>query len=272
MPSEEPTALPGASPGLTEPFPYGEFNDSTTIDNRWLPLAPGLRWQWEGETLDPETGETQPHRIVMVVTGLTKVIDGVTARVAWDRDFADDELVEQEIIFLAQDDSGTVWHLGQYPEEYEDGEFVDAPGWIAGVVGSQAGIWMPADPRVGDRSYSQGWGPVVGWTDRGQVIQEGLNDCVAFGCFDDVIVIEEWALDHPDARQTKFYAPGIGNIRVGWSGSAEQEQEELELIIHETVTPDQLARADETALELEARAYEILAHIYGDTEPMQLPD
>ena len=258
-----------ASPSLWEEFPVGQFDDPTTIDNPWLPLTPGTQWTWEGETI--ADGESVPHQIVFAVTDLTKVVNGVEAVVGYDRDFSDGELVEAEVVFLAQDNEGGVWHLGQYPEEYEDGEFVAAPGWIAGVEGAYAGYWMTAEPRLGKPSYSQGWGPVVGWTDRGIVVDEGIENCVEFGCYQDVLVIEEWALDEPDAKQLKYYAQGVGNIRTGWSGSEEQEQETLELVERRELSDAEMDELREAALALEERAYENLPQVYGDTEPMEQP-
>ena len=258
---------PNAGALLTEEFPYGRFGDPTTIDNHWLPLVPGTTRTWEGETVEGD--EAAPHRVVMSVTDLTKVIDGVETVVIVEQDFSDDELVEAEIAFIAQDDEGAVWHLGQYPEEYEDGEFVAAPGWIAGEQGAMAGYWMTADPQVGVSSYSQGWGPEVSWTDRGRVIDTGVEACFPIGCYDDVIVVEEWALDEPGATQLKYYAGGVGNVRVGWSGSPEQEQETLDLVEHSVLAAEELDAIRAEALGLEARAYEILPDLYGATEPMQ---
>jgi hypothetical protein len=263
-----PASEPSPSPSLTEVFPYTEFDSPTTIDNVWLPLTPGTQWVWEGETVAED--ETLAHRVVFTVTDLTKVVDGVETVVGYDQDYSDGELVEAEIVFLAQANDRAVWHLGQYPEEYEAGEFVAAPGWIAGVQGALAGYWMTADPHVGKPSYSQGWGPEVDWTDRGLVIEEGVEDCVPVDCYTDVLVIEEWALDEPDAKQLKYYARNVGNIRVGWSGSAEQEQETLELVEFRQLSDDELAAARDAALALEERAYEILPEVYGETEPMEL--
>ena len=257
-----------ASPPLTEEFPRGSFDDPTAIDNRWLPLTPGTQWVWDGETV--VDGEAVPHRIVLTITDMTKVIDGVKSVVAYDEDYSDGELVEAEIFFLAQDNDGNVWRMGEYPEEYEAGEFVDAPTWLAGTQDALAGIWMTADPRLGDRSYAQGWGPEVGWADRGQVVQVGVENCVEVGCYEDVLVIEEWALDDPTARQLKFYAAGVGNIRVGWSGSAEQEQEMLELVEFGQLSADALADVRAAALALEDHAYEVRPEVFGDTEPMQI--
>ena len=257
-----------ASQSLTEVFPYDSFDDPTTIDNQWMPLVPGTQWTWEGMTL--ADGESVPHRIVLTVTDMTKVIDGVESVVAYDEDYSDNELVEAEIFFLAQDSEGNVWRMGEYPEEYEAGEFVDAPAWLAGAQGALAGYMMTANPQLDDRSYAQGWGPEVAWADRGQVVEVGAEDCVEFGCYENVLVIEEWALDEQDARQLKYYAPGVGNIRVGWSGSAEQEQETLELTAYGQLNSDALADVRAAALALEEHAYEIRPEVFGDTEPMQI--
>src|SRR3990170_3720292 len=68
------------------------------------------------------------------------------------------QLVETELAFFAQDDDGNVWNLGEYPEEYENGEFVGAPStWIAGLAGAEAGVHMLAEPRQGTGYYLQGW-------------------------------------------------------------------------------------------------------------------
>ena len=83
-----------------------------------------------------------------------------------ERDFTRDTLEESELAMFAQADDKTIWHLGQYPEVYEDGEIVETPAWVHGVKGAQAGITIREGDEVGDPSYSQGWGPEVGWSDR----------------------------------------------------------------------------------------------------------
>jgi uncharacterized protein YbaA (DUF1428 family) len=117
----------GSSSGLLPPMSSSnkpEFSHPTRIDNRLFPLKPGTEWVYEGTVT--EAGEQTPHRVVFTVTSLTKVIGGVRTRVAWDRDFSDGELQETELAFFAQDDKGTVWRFGEYPEEHENGQFVGA--------------------------------------------------------------------------------------------------------------------------------------------------
>jgi hypothetical protein len=82
-----------------------QFTQSTTIDNRFLPLVPGTQMVLEGRA--SRTGEPLPHRVTFTVTDLVKVIDGVRTRVMWDVDEQDGEVAEAELAFFAQDDDGS---------------------------------------------------------------------------------------------------------------------------------------------------------------------
>lgn len=244
------------------------FEASAHIDNQWLPLQPGKQWVYEGITVDE--GVPIPHRIEFTVTELTKEIQGIQTAVAYVLDFANGVLVEAEIAFYAQDKDGNIWYMGEYPEEYEDGLFVAAPTWIAGIDGSKAGIKMMAEPQLGGFSYPQGWGPTVGWSDRGQVFQMQQKTCVPVECYENVMIIDEFSLDEPDAYQLKYYAPGMGNVRVGWRG-LDPSKEELELTEYRELDADALASINAAALELEQRAYQNSPNVYGQTAVAEGP-
>jgi hypothetical protein len=128
------------------------FSNPTRVDNQWFPLTSGMQYTLEGSAIEDEGRVTR--RVVFTVTDLTKVIDGVRTVVVWDRDWSQGRLVEAELAFFAQDDDGNLWHLAQYPAEYEDGEFVDAPAWIAGLDGAKAGLAMRVEPWLGTSDYS----------------------------------------------------------------------------------------------------------------------
>jgi hypothetical protein len=247
-------------------FSSARFDHSTQIDNRWFPARPGMRYTYLGSTI--EDGVREEHRVVFVVTSLTKVIDGVETVVGWDRDYADGALVEAEILFSAQDNGGNVWHLGEYPEEYEEGKLVKTPGWIAGVEGARAGVFMRADPRLGSRDHSQGYAPPpINWADRARVYKVGQTTCVPAGCYNDVLVMEEFQNDKPEAFQLKYYVEGIGSVRVGWRGPKEDSREVLVLQSVERLDAAALAEADNAAREMERHAYKLLPAVFGDTEP-----
>lgn len=256
--------LPAEGPKGFETDALNKFDRSTIIDNKWLPMTPGMRWVYEGSTVEDD-GEEVPHRIEIYVTNLTKVINGVRTVVSYDLDYADGELEEAELAFYAQDNEGNVWRFGEYPEEYDNGKIVKAPAWIDGLAGARAGIMMHAEPRLGTPSYAQGWGPAVNWTDRGRVYRMGVKTFVPAGDYDDVLVIAESSQSEPDALQLKYYAPGVGNVRVGWTGAGEKTRETLELVKFEILGPSELAEIRAKALKLEQSAYRNRRNVYART-------
>jgi hypothetical protein len=221
---------------------------------------------WAGFSVDEE-GVEESHSLVSTVTDLTKVIGGVRTVVCWERDIVDRELEEAEICFLAQDDAGNVWYLGEYPEEYDNKKFVQAPCWIHGIKDGRAGIAMLAKPTLGMPSYSQGWAPSVEFTDRAVVYQVGQKTTVPAGTYEDVLVIDESSREEPDAHALKYYARRIGNVRVGSRGTGDVES--LELISIETLSGEELAHARAEALKLEKHAYEVSKDVYGRTTPAE---
>jgi hypothetical protein len=245
-----------------ETLDANNFSNPSSIDNQWLPLKPGTRLTWEGTSIDE--GDKENHRVIFTVTDLTKVIGGVRTVVCWDQDYVDGDLAETEICFFAQDNNGTVWLMGEYPEEYEDGEFVAAPCWMHGSLDGRAGIAMLGDPKAGTPSYSNGWAPSVEFTDRAVVDQVNQKTTVPAGNYENVLVIDEFNNEEPGAHQLKYYAPGVGNVRVGWRGDP-TDQENLELIKFEQLSAEELAKAREAALKLEQNAYEGSKEVYGPT-------
>ena len=263
----EATAGASEQPKL-EPFDAGKFANSAEINNPWLPLTPGMRYVYEGSTVRDD-GALVPHRIEIHVTDLTKVIGGVRAIATGDLDYSEDVLAEAELAFYAQDSEGNVWRMGEYPEVYEEGKLIEAPSWIHGFQDAQAGIMMQAQPKPGTPSYSQGWGPAVNWTDRAQVDAAGQSTCVLVDCYNDVLVIAETSQTEPDAHQLKYYARGVGNVRVGFRGAGEKSKETLELTRLDKLGAEEMAEVRAKALALEKSAYEQSKDVYANTPPME---
>jgi hypothetical protein len=252
-----------------EDFDGAKFDDPTHIDNKWLPLRPGTQLVYEGSAIVDEEGR-QTRRVVTTVTDLSKLIDGVRTLVIWERDYTAGQLSEPELAFFAQDNTGNVWLVGEYPEEYENGEFDKAPAWISGQKGARAGITMKAEPQLGTPDYAQGFAPPpVDFTDRARVYKTGQQTCTPVECYENVLVTEEFNPDEPGASQLKYYALGVGNVRVGWRGEKEQEKETLELVELNHLDPEALAKVRSKALEMDGRAYERSSEVYRDTPPAE---
>ena len=134
---------PGAERVRLDPADF-----TTRINNPWWPMRPGSRWVYR---------ETAPggtvQRVVVTVLGRTKLIaNGVTARVVRDVVTEDGKPVEVTDDWFAQDRCGSIWYLGEATTEYENGKPVSTRGsFEAGVDGAQAGVIMPARPKVGMR-------------------------------------------------------------------------------------------------------------------------
>ena len=242
--------------------PSTAFNDPTTIDNPWFPLRPGSKYVWRGtEHVD---GERVRHKVVFVVTDLTKEIDGVRTRVTWDRDYVEGELSEGELAFMAQDDKGNVWNYGEYPEEWDGKKLAGAPStWIPGLDGAKPGILMPAAPRIGEASYLQGFAPRIKFADRARATRSVKRICVPAGCFRNALVNAEWTPEEPGARQLKYYARGVGSIRVGFTSGSQREK--LVLVRTTRLRGAELARVRAGALELDRRGYRVSPKLYGRT-------
>lgn len=250
-------------PVRQEDFNRKSFSNPTVIDNRFIPLIPGTKMVLTGKALDGKT--VVERRVVTTVTDLTKVVNGVKSVVVWQRDFTGGQLSESELAFHAQDDAGNVWNLGEYPEEFEDGAFVGAPStWLAGVAKAKAGILLRTDPRAGTRSYIEGSAPEIDFLDKARVSMVDQDTCVPLVCYDHVLVITESnPLEKTSARQLKFYAPEVGNVRV--EPVNDPEGETLQLVSLTELSSKALARADESALQLDRRARRKAKDVYHDS-------
>jgi hypothetical protein len=256
-----------AKPATHKDFDATNFNDSTTIDNKFNPLVPGTQFVYEGRS-NRGLGRL-PHEVIFTVTDLVKMVHGVPSRVMWDQDINNGKRLEGELAMFAQDDDGNVWNMGEYPEEYsETGEFEDAPDtWLSGVQGAHAGVHMRANPKTGTSSYHQGLAPKIGFQDVAKVVKTGAKNCVPTGCYDDVVITDETNPSEPtDGHQLKYSAPGVGYIRAA-PGKGGKEREVLVLVKVRKLGEAELAQARRDALRLDKRAYRSKPAVWGDTPP-----
>jgi hypothetical protein len=247
-------------------FDPANFPDRPKIDNRWNPLAPGMQFILAGEA--DRGGGLLPHRVVSTVTDLTKVINGVRAVVIVEKDINEGDLEEAELAFQAQDNAGNLWNLGEYPEEYDEGKFVGAPDvWISGLGKAEAGNLMLADPQLGTPEYLQGWSPDIDFLDCAKVFKMQEKTCVPVGCYENVLITDERSPLEPESgHQRKYYAPGVGTVRVG--AVDDPEGETLVLAEVSELSPEDLAKVRQEALKLEKSAFE-RNKVYRQTQPVE---
>jgi hypothetical protein len=243
----------------------GRFSAPLTVDNPMFPLVAGTQFVYQGTIV--EGGVSKPHSVVFTVTDLSKMVDHVRTVVAWDRDFLEGRLQEQELAFFAQDDEGNVWNFGEYPEEYENGKFTGAPStWIRGTAGAYGGIHMPGQPKVGMR-YREGLVPAIEFDDVSQIARTGQVTCVQADCYHHVLVIDETSPNDPaSGHQIKYYAARAGLVRVGARGGDSQEFLTLTAVRH--LGQPAMAEIRAAVLAMDQRAYRI-STVYRATEPAE---
>jgi len=101
-----------------------------------------------------------------------------------------------------------------------------------------------------------------------QVEETDQQVCVAADCFDHVMMIAESSRAEPNAFQLKYYAPGVGNIKIGYRGD-DATRAQLELVEIRVLSPEEMAEVREMALKLEENAYQISKEVYDQTEPAE---
>ena len=176
-----------------------------TIDNPFYPLVPGTTFIYVG------TIEGAVESNVVAVTHNTKVILGVKCIEVRDTVFTDGVLTEDTLDWFAQDKDGNVWYFGENTHELDGNEITNIDGsFKAGVDGAKPGIVMKANPAVGD-FYRQEF-DLDNAEDLAEVLSLTNTVPVPYGTFPGCLKTEETTPLEPDARENKFYAPGIGPI------------------------------------------------------------
>lgn len=215
-------------PVSTGPGAYVDPVDfSAMIDNPLFPLSSYSTLVYEGEEIDPKTGETITTRVEMTMLPDTEVVGGVEARVVRDEAFEDDELVESTLDYYAQHNDGSVYYFGERVNNYENGELKDHEGsWLAGEDENEPGIIMPPAPAVGD-VFEQEKAPGIA-EDRMTVLSVTESVDVPAGSFTDCVKTEDVnPLDGTGAIEYKFYCPAVGFVLEEFEGG------NLELVSYE---------------------------------------
>lgn len=176
------------------------------VDNEWFPLKPGTTLVYRG-VKDGQHGTDIVH-----VTKRARMVDGVLATVVEDTTTLDGRLSEHTLDWYAQDDAGNVWYVGERTAEYDRyGNVKSREGsWEAGVNGAEPGIFMPADPHVGD-AFRQEFLPGQA-EDHFEITNLDATITVPYATFTHAMRTKEWTPLEPGVRDAKFYVRGIGEV------------------------------------------------------------
>ncbi len=184
---------------------------SSTVDNPLFPLTPGSSRRYEGQEVDPETGETVALSVREHVSPVPDAVAGAPVTTLQVQEFEDGQLTETTSDYHAQGPDGTVYYLSEDVNMYEDGQFVGHEGaWLAGEGTNRAGEFMPADPIVGQR-FEQEQAPGIA-EDVSTVVAVDLTLETPVGTFAGCIKTQDLnplsqAIEH------KHYCPEVGLVR-----------------------------------------------------------
>ena len=196
-------------------FSAANFDPTQLIDNPYFPMTDTRTYVYSGSDEDGPVDERFEH----TNTGQGLVIAGVQTFIQLDREFEDGLLVEETKDYFAQDTMGNVWYLGEDVKKFEydeDGTLIGTTmegAWKAGENGALPGFIMPADPTI-DFNYFQEHAPNDEAMDQGTIFAFIDELALDIGTFENVLQVFETTDLEPDAREFKYYAPGVGLIFV----------------------------------------------------------
>jgi hypothetical protein len=185
------TASPESPPtGIDEvviPTPSPDPADFVRgVDNPWFPLPPGATWRYR-------VSGTPSGTLVITVEDSTYDIAGVATTPVSRTEPTGEQLVD----YYAQDRQGNVWWFGR--------EGV----WQAGS-GAEAGLAMPATPRLGD-----GWRAAygAGVVDvRATVVSSDESASTPAGRFTGLLGVDVSDALDPGSERRRYYAHGVGLV------------------------------------------------------------
>ena len=192
--------------GLEIPTPSPAPDDFVeVVDNPWHALEPGATWHYDVTADGRDLGSIDAE----VLDGSSDVAGLSATGVRTTTEIDGDS--EDETRFYAQDEDGNVWLVA-----------VDSAGlsWRAGEDGAEAGLAMPADPRLGD-----GWltFSVPDLLEASTTVEDQSRDMVQ------TLQTGSAGIGESEAATTtrRVYASGVGLVSIedldaGWQALLDQ--------------------------------------------------
>jgi hypothetical protein len=199
-------------------FDPAHFEPGAAVTNPWFPLGPGYVREYLG-TAPGDDGRPVEEQDLLVFVGSGPELGGVPTVMVLDNAWQNGRHVEEARDYYAQDRDGNVWYMGEDVTNFT----YDAEGnltgtdhhgsWRVGENGARPGFAMPADPQPGF-IYEQEHSPQDEALDVGEIM--GLKGKVSgpTGAYEDVLMVFETSQIETDLREVKYYARGLGMIRV----------------------------------------------------------
>lgn len=218
----------GELPDGIPSFDAAAFSDPTNITNPYYGPPSDAIYEYEVyEVEDGEWGDEPEETVLIERRTSTKEVMGITTVIQHDVVFVDGVIIEDTDDWLAQDDDGNLWYMGEYSESYDEmGNFLGTEGsWEAGVDGALPGYWLPGNPVVGQFYYQEYYAGEA--EDYAEVIALGETVEVNGIIYENVMITRDVNPFEPEVYELKYYAHGTGLIME----EAYEEGELVEVVI-----------------------------------------
>ena len=194
-------ALAAAAVAALAPPQFG-----ARVDNPWFPLRPGTVYEYRGSK------DGEPSRDDVAVTHRTRTIAGAPCVVVQDRLYLAGRLRERTTDWYSQDARGNVWYFGESTAELDrSGRVTSTEGtWLAGRHGAVAGIYMPAEPKVGRAGRQEFYRGHA--EDHFRVLSLHASVRVPYTSSTRALLTMEWTPLEPGAIDHKLYVRGVGTV------------------------------------------------------------
>jgi hypothetical protein len=140
-----------------------------------------------------------------------------------DRLWVRGRLHERTTDWYTQDKQGNVWYFGEQTAELgRSGRVTSTEGtWLAGEDGARPGIYMPADPRVGQSGRQEYY---KGHAEDHFRVVASIGTVTSPGATR-TLLTEEWSPLEPGTLDNKLYVRGIGTVtELTVKGGSERNQ------------------------------------------------
>jgi hypothetical protein len=176
------------------------------VTNPYYPLKPGTVFVYRGAV------DGQRSRDVLFVTHHTRVIDGVRCRVLLDKRFVNGVQDERTRDYYAQTKAGTVWYFGEDTATLDKhGHVISREGsFHSGKDGAEAGIFMPAHPRVGQAFHQEDYPGHA--EDRFVVKSLHASVTTPFVSSRHALLTYERSALEPGVVEHKWFVRGVGDV------------------------------------------------------------
>lgn len=177
------------------------------ISNPFLPLTVGSTFTYISQS------SAGTERAEIEVLPDVKFVMGISCMVVRDKVYVNNELIEDTYDWYAQDKDGNVWYFGEAVDNYIGGVVDNHYGsWEAGVDGAEPGIIMLGNTVIGLKYRQEHY--IGSAEDEGEVVSKNKSITVAAGTFTGCLKIEETNPLDPSFLEFKYYAKGIGLVKV----------------------------------------------------------